>query len=579
MTTSFADGLSEEEFRRSIEARLRENRPEEAVKRLRRLLTADAGPGGILPARFLSVQSSDLELDGWDDLNTRIRAHDEPGRPITAISIAFGWPGEHPPQPDEQGHLNPLIEVEYFNDSAYPFSESDRDNLLEGYSYYGCTWAGEGKATEPTLSVRGIDDLHGALAQLEARLLAMDVPDEDEIRAGSLGACLLSVLLFQAVRDRLAIDPLPRPVCVMAGSNGVYPYFDAPVAGMPEHALKDDAADANSAAAYIPGPRYSSLLVTGIPRARKRAVLVVEETETETAARIANLRGLHHREAEVPEPAAEPAFEPIPELAEAGLPEDGTIIPNPNGPLMVKKKPSHSWDFRDLLTSEPPAQDAPFEPEDDFDEPEPPRDWMAPEAEPEALAPDQAPGFADPVPELDAPLGEPEWDYAPELPAQEPPVPQWQPEPEPIGPEAEVEAETDWDLPPEPPLPPVFQPAALEPEPVEPEPVAAAPAAPRRVEPGFTSFEIDLDIESRLKALIAAQTFAPEPEPLPELELDLDEEPEPVVEAKAAQPDFGPVWPLGLGWLEDASQPEAVAAPAPRPSLLTRLLGLLPWRR
>ena len=213
------------------------------------------------------------------------------------------------------------------------------------------------------------------------------------------------------------------------------------------------------------------------------------------------------------------------------------------------------------------------------DEPEPPRDLLAPGAEPEALAPDRAPGFADPVPELDAPLGEPEWDYAPEPPAQEPPAPQWQPESEPIGPEAEVEAESDWDLPPEPPLPPVFQPAALEPEPVEPEPVAAAPAAPRRVEPGFTSFEIDLDIESRLKALIAAQTLAPDPEPLPELELDLDEEPEPVAEAKAAQPDIGPVWPLGLGWLEDASEPEAVAAPAPRPSLLSRLLGLLPWRR
>ncbi|MFN5821441.1 MAG: hypothetical protein ACK44Y_13600, partial [Novosphingobium sp.] len=137
MSTSFADGLSEEEFRRSIEARLRENRPEEAVKRLRRLLAEDAGPGGILPSRFLSVDSSDLTLHGWEDLAVRIRAYDEPGRPITAISIAFGWPGENPPQPDENGHLRPLIEVEYFNDSPYPFSESDRDNLLEGYSYYG----------------------------------------------------------------------------------------------------------------------------------------------------------------------------------------------------------------------------------------------------------------------------------------------------------------------------------------------------------------------------------------------------------------------------------------------------------
>ena len=107
------------------------------------------------------------------------------------------------------------------------------------------------------------------------------------------------------------------------------------------------------------------------------------------------------------------------------------------------------------------------------------------------------------------------------------------------------------------------------------EPVAEAAPAPRRVEPGFTSFEIDLDIESRLKALIAAQTFAPEPEPLPELELDLKLEPE----AKAAVPDLGPAWPLGIGWLEDAAEPEATLTPAPRPSLLTRFLALLPWRR
>lgn len=533
MTTSFADGLSEEEFRRSIEARLRENRPDEAIKRLRRLLAADAGPGGVLPARFLSVDSSDLQLHGWNDLATRIRAYDEPGRPITAISIAFGWPGENPPQPDERGHLRPLIEVEYFNDSAFPFSESDRENLLEGYSYYGCTWAGEGKATDTTLQLEGIDDLHGALAQLEARLLAMDVPDEDEIRAGSLGACLLSVLLFQAVSDRIAADGLPRPICVMAGSNGVYPYFDAPVAGMPEQALKGEGAEANPAAAYIPGPRYSSLLVTGIPRARKRAVLVVEETETETAARIANLRGLHHREAEEAEPVAESIAEPVPELAEV-VPDDGIILPNPNGPLLVKRKPAHSWDFRDLLTPEAPA----YEPE--------------PDHAPAGLTPAEPPFVA---PEPDE--YEPEWDREPDFDLPPPPPPEdarvveW-PEPEPIEAEQVEQVEQ-----------------------VEPEPIAPAPLLRQRapVEPGFTSFEIDLDISSRLKALIAAQTPTVEPE--------LEPEPQPVAEVKAALPDLGPAWPLGIGWLEKADEPAVVqeAAVAPRASLLARLLSLLPWRR
>lgn len=412
MTTNFADGLSEEEFRRSIEARLRENRPEEAVKRLRRLLANNAGPGRILPEGFMTVQSADLILHGWDELPNRLRAHDEPGRPITAISIAFGWPGENPPRPDERGHLRPLIEVEYFNDSAYPFSDSDRANLLEGYSYYGCTWAGEGKATDTTLKLGGIDDLHGALALLEARLLAMEVPDEAEIRAGSLGACLLSVLLFEAVRDRLATEPLPRPVCVMAGSNGVYPYFDAPVAGMPAAALQDEA-ELAAAASYVPGPRYSSLLVTGIPRARKRAVLVVDETAAETEARIAGLRGMPQPDQAVPEPSPSEAAS------------------EPSGLQLLKRKAAQPWDFRDLLTPEP------------------------------------------------------------------------------------------------------------------------SPPPPMAVEPGFKSFEIDLDIAARLKTLMAEQAERGQPEPEPEPEPD----PEPV-------PTFDPV-----------------PRPGPRRSLVQRLFALLPWRR
>lgn len=436
MTTSFADGLSEEEFRRSIEARLRENRPEEAVRRLRRLLANDAGPGRILPERFMTVQSADIAIEGWNDLATRIRAHDEPGRAITAISIAFGWPGEEPPLPNAQGHLRPLVEVEYFNDAAYPFSESDRDNLLEGYSYYGCAWAGEGKAIEPTLSLGGVDDLHGALALLEARLLATDQPDEDEIRAGSLGACLLSALLFQAVRDRLAVDPLPRPVCVMAGSNGVYPYFDAPVCGMPATALNDDEAELTAAATYIPGPRYSSLLVTGIPRARKRAVLVVEETDAEAEARIASLRDLPppQEEPAAPEPVqsrpdpAEPPPDPMAEVA--------NDLPDPGALLLVRRKvePGQAWDFRDLLTP--------------------------------------------------APSTAPEPEQKPEL-ATDP-------------------AQSD--------------------------------------EPGFKSFTIDLDIENRLKALMAEQIARAVAEPRP-----------------------------------DAEMPSA--EPAHRPSLIRRLLAWRPWRR
>ena len=358
MATIAVDGLDEEEFRRSIEQSLREGDAATAVERLRVLLARYAGPGRVLPARFLTVVSTDLGLTGWEMLGHAIRRHDKPGRPVTALSIAFGWPGEEVPQPDAAGRLRPWLETGYFTDDAYPFSKSGRDDLLDGYSRYGCAWSADCEATDTALTLDGIDDLHGSLAALEARLLASDAPDEDEILAGSLAACLLSVLLFQAVGERIVRDGLPRGLCVTSGSSGVYPYFDAPVVGMSDAALAaaEAQAEADAANATIPVPRYSSLLMTGIPRAKKRAVLALDESEDEMANRLAKLRGLHHAEEETALDSGEAAAPNLPEV---------TIIPMPDGPLLAKKPSGQSWDFRDLLAPrEPgtPVAEPPLEP-------------------------------------------------------------------------------------------------------------------------------------------------------------------------------------------------------------------------
>ncbi|MFM5950356.1 MAG: hypothetical protein ACKOPM_14220 [Novosphingobium sp.] len=341
MSTIVLDGVNEEAFRRSIESRLRQGLDRDAVERLRGLLAPFVGPGKILPERFLTVHSGELILNGWDRLAEAVARHDREGWPITALSIAFGWAGEEVPVPDADGRLSPLIETAFFTDEAYPFSRSAREDLLEGYSYHGCTWSDESVATETCLRLDGIDDLHGALALLEARLLASEEPDEEEIRAGSLGACLLSALLFQAVAAQIERVGLPRPLCVLSGSNGVYPYFDAPVAGMPPELLGVDDEDEPGLSA-VPGPRYSSLLVTGIPRARKRAVLVLDESDADKELRTADLRNLAHREE--PEQAAPPLPEAQPE------PDEAAIIPRADGPLLAKKGPHKAWDFRDMLS-------------------------------------------------------------------------------------------------------------------------------------------------------------------------------------------------------------------------------------
>ena len=369
MTTIAIDGQSEEDFRRAIETDLRHGRDTAAIERIQRLLAPYAGPDGILPERFLTVTAADLALRGWSYLGDCIARHDRPGRPVTAISITFAWAGEEPPAPDAQGCLTPHVETGYYNDAAFPFSKSGRDDLLDGYSLHGCNWAADCEASDNALSVDGIDDLHGALAELEARLLASEEPDEDAIIAGSLGASLLSALLFQAVGQRIAADGLPRPVCVTAGSNGVYPYFDAPVAGMPESARRAaEKADEEEADTGVPGPRYSSLLMTGIPRAQKRAVLVLAETEGEMAVRIARLRG--HGEGGDGE-SQTPAPPPLPQPP-----------PLPASPLLSKKSPQHNWDFRDMLSPPPAGSDAAHEPA-----PEPADEWSDEPAEQAASEP------------------------------------------------------------------------------------------------------------------------------------------------------------------------------------------------
>ena len=117
------------------------------------------------------------------------------------------------------------------------------------------------------------------------------------------------MLLFQTLRDTSARTGLPRPLCILAGNTDVYPYFDAPVTGIedPEAALGSGLDTAGSGAEREGtggSSQYASLLMSRIPRAKKRAVLVLEESIDETEVRVAKLRGLVHEDAR---PATEQA--------------------------------------------------------------------------------------------------------------------------------------------------------------------------------------------------------------------------------------------------------------------------------
>ncbi|WP_338465591.1 hypothetical protein RXV95_08340 [Novosphingobium sp. ZN18A2] len=229
------DGKDEQDFRYLIEDMLRQGRIDEAIEKLRALLAPYAGAGGILPARFLEVTPADVEFAGWNRLADRVRDHDRPSHPISAIGVALadardlGGPGP------SNGRLAPFIKTFYFSDSAYPFSEATREELLDGYSRDGFEWQGDYQATDVTLSIKGLDDVYGPIIELEDRLFNEVAPNEEEIRAGTIGACYIAAIIHKALRDTVHAKGLPRPLCVIAACDGVYPFFDAPVSGSDEY--------------------------------------------------------------------------------------------------------------------------------------------------------------------------------------------------------------------------------------------------------------------------------------------------------------------------------------------------------
>lgn len=234
METITIDGMDEHDFRHSIEDMLRLDQIDEAIAKLRVLLEPYAGEGGILPPRFLEVSCDSVEFSGWPRLASRLSYHDRPGHPISAIGVALadartlGGPGP------SGGRLAPFIKTFYFSDDAYPFTDATRDDLLDGYTREGFGWQGDYQASDATLSVKGIDDLHGAIVELEDRLFDSPNPTDEHFRAGAIGACYLAALIHQSLRETIRKQGLPRPLCVLAACDGVYPFFDAPVAGCDE---------------------------------------------------------------------------------------------------------------------------------------------------------------------------------------------------------------------------------------------------------------------------------------------------------------------------------------------------------
>ena len=415
MASITIDGLDEEVFRRNIEAMLRVGEADRAAAKLRALLEPCAGEGRILPARFLEATAADFTLVGWDRLGESLARNDLPRHPISALTIAVSDAEAMGIDQGKAGGPGPLIATSHFTDEAYMFSQCGVTDLLDGYSFYGCEWHGSSTHMDTALSLSGVEDLYQAVAKLEAALIASRQPALDMIRAGSLASCYLAVLLYQAVRDTIRAQGLPRPLCVMAGSEGVYPYFDAPVIGSAE------CSEQGLVQAFaIPADRVvAKELAKGEPAGtvQRAALAGAVEPEGEVAATTDGgftydgLAGPTMRKTEK---------KPVLELAEAEVRSAAEMLERAGqermgddrrlpDELLAHRGPSHP-----LFSAEPPV-DAPFEPMADEPVGGEPVGGEPVGAEPVAVA-EPEPAEADPFvsPGSFPELAEPEAGHAPQ---------------------------------------------------------------------------------------------------------------------------------------------------------------------
>lgn len=218
--------LGERDFLREIESLLRTDQVDQALARISLPLARHCQLGGPLPASLIDLTADDIVVEGWDELEPRMREVDREDYPVTAIGIEIT---DHPEETTDSA--GPHIQTCFFTDSAYPFSECDREALLDGYSSYGSEWQGSSDHCDGTIAIRGLDEGWAAVAALGASLRRADsAPDDRELQAFALGASYLAALIHSAVRRTVERKGLSRPLAIFVAGDSSYPGFDAPVA-------------------------------------------------------------------------------------------------------------------------------------------------------------------------------------------------------------------------------------------------------------------------------------------------------------------------------------------------------------
>jgi len=171
-STLFADEADVRDFDLQIQSLLRSGRADEAVAILETALSQLGDASHPVVALCQACPVKVVEIVGWDALAARIAGLDAAGVAITALGIDISWPGNSALEPDANGYLEPNLETNYYDDSAFRFTVGNRTALLEGYGPYAAEWQGRMAENDTLLSMRGLGDLYGAVYPLVENVTA-----------------------------------------------------------------------------------------------------------------------------------------------------------------------------------------------------------------------------------------------------------------------------------------------------------------------------------------------------------------------------------------------------------------------
>lgn len=224
MTTQLQQWLGEtnalREFDRWFDAIMRSGNFEELDAFLTEELLAHPHP---ITSLCLARPLSTVRVTGWDDLAAdMLRDEDRHAAagPVTAIGADLSAHNE----PDDDAWT---LEVNFYDDEAFPFGDGDLDAVNAAAADTSTPWQGEFRDIMGSLTIVGLGRIYTAISANVPGRIPFGEPAPVDLVADRLGRYFLTLRFHQALVRDARHEGLPRPMVLLAGAHDVDPWFEA----------------------------------------------------------------------------------------------------------------------------------------------------------------------------------------------------------------------------------------------------------------------------------------------------------------------------------------------------------------